>query len=136
MERFRSQEMQRVLRFLVSGTTSAAVNLSILFVLVDFANIHYLSASVASYILSIVAGFLLQKFWTFRDNVSDQIHTQFAVFTMVAIVNLCINTALMYTFVSVIGIWYLAAQVLAGLLIACISYVSYRKLVFNQASSR
>lgn len=124
--------MQKILRYIISGATAALVNVGILFVLVDFVHVHYLSASIASYLLAIIVSFLLQKFWTFRESVPGQVHTQFALYTLITLVNLCLNTVLMYTFVSVLGMWYLLAQIVSGLLIAVSSYFVYQRFVFRR----
>lgn len=130
-----SPRIWKIARYVVAGTTAALCNLSILFTLVHFFHLHYLIASVLSFIGSIGAGFLLQKFWTFRDQASTGTHLQLVLYIGVTTINLGINTALMYLFVSVLGIWYLAAQVLAGVCIAVTGYFGYQNLVFKPASS-
>lgn len=118
-------QASRVLRFLVSGAASAAFNISILYLLVDFVGLYYLAASILSYLVSILFGFALQKFWAFADRSLERSHLQLASFTGVALMNLCINTALMYFFVSIIGFWYIAAQIIAAMLVAGISFFAY-----------
>ena len=107
-----SPKLQKLVRYLVAGTTAALCNLLILFVLVHFLHVFYLVASILSYIASIGAGFSLQKFWAFRDQGNLRTHHQLFLYIGVTLMNHCINTALMYVFVSMLGIWYLAAQVL------------------------
>jgi putative flippase GtrA len=128
-----SPRLQKIARYIISGSTAALVNVGILFVLVDFVHIHYLSASIVSYLLALVVSFSLQKFWTFRESASGAVHTQFALYTVITLVNLGINTALMYAFVSVLGIWYLLAQIISGLLIAVMSYFVYQRFVFRKS---
>jgi len=123
-------DLPKVIRYVFSGSTGAATNLTGLFILVHFAHIHYLFASIISFLIALVVGFVMQKFWTFNDHTANRIHTQFVIFTIVATINLCINTLLMYLFVSFFGIWYLFAQVFTSLLIAMESYVVYKKFVF------
>lgn len=127
--------MWKIARYIVAGTTAALCNLLILFTLVHFFHVHYLIASVISFVSSIGAGFLLQKFWTFRSQSLTGAHIQFVLYIVVTTINLGINTALMYIFVSVLGIWYLAAQVLAGFCIAVTGYFGYQNFAFKQASS-
>ncbi len=125
--------MRKLARYVVSGGTATAVNLLVLYLLVDHAGMHYLSASVLSFLSSTVVSFTLQKFWTFRNRATERMHFQFALYALITVTNICINTALMYGFVDVLGVWYLAAQVLSGGLIAIASYFTYQKLVFASA---
>ncbi len=127
--------MHKVLRFIISGCTATAVNLITLFALVHFFAVWYLLASIISVIASTAISFTLQKFWTFRDHTTSGMHFQFMIYVGITAVNICINTALMYLFVSILGIWYLIAQVIASGLIAICNYFSYQQFVFKKDSS-
>lgn len=122
----------RLARFVIAGTTAAAANILILYLLVEFLHIHYLAASVMSFIASIGVGFTLQKFWTFRDHSTSMTHIQLGKYSMITTANLGINTLLMYTFVSILGMWYILAQICAGGVIAFTSYVGNSLFVFEK----
>ena len=122
--------IKKIIRFLFSGGTAAAINLLGLFVFVHYAHLQYLVGSILAFLIALVASFALQKFWTFRDATRSGMHFQFARFAGVAVGNLIVNTALMYLFVSILGIWYLLAQVYSSLLIAAFSYFIYSRFVF------
>lgn len=131
-----SPRLQKLARYIISGGTAATINLSTLFLLVHFLHIYYLAASVASFSTALVVSFLMQKFWTFQNAETTGMHFQFARYILTTVtVNLGINTGLMYLFVSILGIWYLAAQVLAGIILAVFSYFIYQMFVFKQVSS-
>src|SRR3989338_11713432 len=66
----------RPLRYLLSGGTAAAANLTVLFVLVHFFHIWYLEASVLSFIIGMCVSFVLQKFFTFSDFSRQQMRWQ------------------------------------------------------------
>jgi len=120
------------MRFLVSGTTAAAVNIFILFLLVEYVHIYYLVASVLSYLGSLVFGFTLQKFWAFRDYSTHRTHFQALGYVIVTATNLGFNTVLMYVLVSVLGVWYILAQFFAGAAMAVTSYFAYKTFVFTE----
>jgi putative flippase GtrA len=128
-----SARAAKILRFLVSGTAGAVVNIGTLYMLVEYAGLYYLLAAILSYLISIAFGFALQKFWAFRDHGLSGVHVQFARFTLIALINMGVNTALMYLFVSVLGIWYLLSQIIAALIVAVASYVNYQKFVFTSS---
>lgn len=128
----RSPKLRKLVRYVLAGTTAAAGNIGILFVLVEYFHIYYLAASVLSYLGALGLGFTLQKFWTFRDHSTHKTHFQLFLYMGVTTMNLGINTTLMYFFVSVLGIWYIAAQVLAGGAIAVTGYIAYQGFVFKE----
>jgi len=131
-----SSRLRKLIRYLCAGTTAAGANLLILFVLVHYFELYYLTASVIGVLSSMLLGFALQKFWTFKDRITNRMHFQFLGYIIISGMNLVINTGLMYLFVSKLGIWYLAAQVLAGIVIAITGYIGYQHFVFKPVSAQ
>ncbi len=123
----------RITRFLISGVSAAVVNVGTLYILVEYIQLWYLAAAIISFMVAFVASFLANKFWTFNSRSVEGVHKQFGLHLMVAIVNLGINTALVYLFVDVMHIWYILAQILATAIIAFESYFAFR-WIYRQVS--
>ena len=121
----------RLLRYLISGGTAAATNLTVFFFLVHFGHMYYLYASILAFVLSIAVSFTMQKFWTFRDKPLHDVHTQFTRYLVVIGANLLLNTTLVYSLVEYAGMWSLLAQALAIAVIAVTGYFGYRYFVFR-----
>jgi putative flippase GtrA len=126
----------KLLRYLISGGTAAAVNFATLFVLVQFLHVHYLSASILAFVVSIAVSFAMQKFWTFRDKLTHDIHMQFSRYVVVISSSLLINTVLVYLMVEKLYIWYMFAQVTATIVVAVINFFAYRHFVFEERGWR
>ena len=122
----------KLIRYLISGGTAALVNFTTLFILVQFIYMHYLSASILAFVVSIAVSFAMQKFWTFRDKLVHDIHMQFSRYVVVISSSLLINTTLVYLMVEKLHTWYLLAQVIATLIIAVINFFAYRHFVFEE----
>lgn len=125
----------KLVRYLISGAAAAASNLVALFFLVQFGHVHYLKASVLAFVMSVVVSFTMQKFWTFHDNPVYDMHAQFARYLAVMLANLTLNTTLVYLLVEIAGVWYLAAQFVATVVIAVTGYFGYRHFVFRDRIS-
>jgi dolichol-phosphate mannosyltransferase len=115
----------RVFRFIVSGVLAAVVNLATLYVLVEYAKVWYLDAAVLAFIAAFVTSFLFNKVWTFGNRSLASTPRQFSQHLLVALVNLGINTALVYLFVERLGVWYILAQALATFIVAFESYLAF-----------
>lgn len=122
----------KILRFGITGTTAAGINLLVLYFLVNFLNLYYLIATVPAFLVAMLWNFVLQKFWTFRVGELTRLYSEFATFALINCTNIIINMALMYVLVSLLDIWYIAAQVVAALIIAVLSFLGYDRLVFVQ----
>ncbi len=127
------QKYKVYIKYLISGGTAASVDLILLFLFTHFLGFHYLISAILAFMIAFFVSFYLQKFWTFRDNRKEIIYGQMAVYLTVALVNLGLNTGLMYLFVEYLRVWYLLAQVMAGAMIAVESFLIYRFFIFNHS---
>ena len=125
----------RIFRFLLSGGTALGTDLIFLYVFTDILKIWYLISAVAAFILAFLVSFTLQKFWTFGDRSLDGFHMQMGVYFFVAVINLTLNTFLVYALVEWTDLHYLFAQIIASALIAIESFFVYQHFIFKKAIS-
>jgi putative flippase GtrA len=130
VEMILGERIFHLIRYVISGGTAGVTNLIVLFLLVQYGNIHYLTASVLAYTSGIVVSFTLQKFWTFQDRPTHDVHAQFMRYITIVLANLALNTALMYLLVTHLDVWYLFAQMMAIIVIAITGYLGYKHFVF------
>lgn len=122
--------LPKSVRYIVSGGTAALTNLCLFFVLVHVLSVQYLIASALAFSAGIATSFILHKFWTFNNQEISHMHFQFALYMVITLGNLLVNTLLVYIFVDWFNILSLLAQLLAGAIIAVTSYFIYQKFVF------
>src|SRR3954462_3006613 len=127
-------QYQQIIKYIISGGTAAVVDILFLFIFTDFFHLWYLLSAVLAFLLAFGVSFGLQKYWTFSDKSNEGIHKQASLYFVVSIVNLLLNTLLMYIFVDLAHIWYMAAQVITGGLMAFLSYFLYKKFIFTRTS--
>jgi putative flippase GtrA len=124
-------ERYKIIRFLFSGAIGAGTNLLILYILTDLLHLYYVISVVISFIIATTVSFIMQKFWTFQDNSKEVVHSQALVFTVVAIINLFINTFIVYASVEFMGFHYLIGQVFASIIVAFESFFIYKIFIFK-----
>ncbi len=120
-----------LLRYICSGGIAAATDLFLLYFFIHFYGVHYLVAAIIAFIVAFVVSFIMQKFWTFRENSKERMGGQLVLFFFLALINLVVNTLLMYIFVGRLHIPYLLGQVLASGIIALFSFFIYHTHIFN-----
>jgi dolichol-phosphate mannosyltransferase len=118
----------KIIRFIISGGTSATVLLGTVYVLKEDIGMWYIHASTIGFIISVFINFSLQKLWVFKNTNHEESVKQIVHFFMVATFNLGLNTLIMYALVSKFLIWYMFAQVCSALIIACWSFFIYKKI--------
>ena len=119
------------IKYVISGCTGAFVNLSTLFVLTEFAHLHYLLSAIMAFFVSLAVGFNLQKKWTFRDN-NKKVFKQVLFYLVITSINLLIDTALLYFLVEKFDLWYMFAQVAIYGSLSIVNFILYRFLVFRK----
>lgn len=126
------KKRQELIKFLISGGTSALVNFCLLYFFTDILGIWYLLSSVMAFVFSFFVSFFLQKFWTFGDKNRSVLARQMALYLLIALFDLCVNTALMYVLVDMFGLWYMLAQFFVTGTIAVWNFLVYKFFIFNR----
>ncbi len=121
-----------LVRYIISGGTSAAVNLSVFSLFFFIFHIHYIISNVIAFSVAFSVSLVLQKFWTFRDHSTDNLHIQGLLYLFNSLFGLCINTIILYVCVHFFGILPITGVVIAGLITAVCTFQISRRYVFNQ----
>jgi putative flippase GtrA len=119
------------IRYVFSGGTAAALDILILFILVTYFNVYYLSAATFAMTVSFIARFLLQKYITFENKDESQSKRQFLVYSILYAVSLIVTNFLLYIFVDVFHMWLVVSQMAAILLVASGCFFIYRLYIFK-----
>ena len=117
-----------VFRYIVSGGTSAMVDLVLLYVFNSILHMHYLLAATLAFAIAFFVSFILRKFWTFKNNSLDGLHKQMAIYLGSSLFGLSLNTLLMYLFVDYFHVHVILSQIFAGALVACGTFFISRRV--------
>ncbi len=121
-----------LVRYVMSGGTSALVNLATLYCFNYILGFYYLTASIIAFIVAFFVSLILHKFWTFQDMSTENIHRQTVMYLLSSLFGLSLNTTLMYFFVSILHIWIMPSQVFAGLFVASCTFFISKHIVFKK----
>ena len=112
------------------GCVSATTDLSLIFIFTDLLHWHYWISANVAFFIAVLVNFSLQKFWTFGNSESKGTGFQAFKFSLNALLNLVVNSILIYVLVSVFGIWYLLAQAMITLMLFLFNFAIYRFYIF------
>lgn len=116
----RKGELWRFLKFCAVGLSGVLVNMSLLWLLTEFAGLFYLLSAAISIETSIISNFVLNDYFTFRDRRSPQAKSFFnrlLKFNLVSLAGLGINMAVLWLLTEAFGIFYLLSN-LCGIAVA------------------
>jgi len=120
-----------IVRYLISGGTSAGINLGLLSLLYYVYGMYYLYAAIISSIIAFFVSLTLHKFWTFEDFSRQDMHIQIGKYMATSLLGLGLNTLFLYVLVDHLHFFVYLAQIIAGGSVACITFFISRGLVFK-----
>ena len=120
---------REIAKYILVGGVATVVDLSTNYILNFY--IWYLYASIFAFFLTFSTSFILQKFWTFREQRLSRIPAQLSISLSFALVILMLNTTLMYVLVSYGHIHYLYARIVVLGILALLSYIVNKFIIFR-----
>ena len=121
-----------IVRYIISGGTSAVVNLTFFSLFFYIFHIYYIISNVIAFVIAFCVSLVLQKFWTFRDHSIDNIHIQSLLYLFSSLFGLVVNTLVLYICVDFLGILPIFGVIIAGISTALCTFPISRKYIFNQ----
>lgn len=121
------------IKYAIVGVLGTAIDLGALYLLVEYARMDVILASVFSFLLAVVNNFILNKAWTFQ-NKSKNYRKLFIKFLIVSLVGLLITVSCMHLFVNVANIWYIFAKAITSLIVLSWNFLGNKfwTFVINQ----
>jgi putative flippase GtrA len=112
----------RFLAYAAVGGSCALLNLAALWLLTSVLGLHYLVSTTIAFLALTPVGFVLQKVMTFRTARAAAAVEWPRYFATMG-TSFAASFGLMYVLVSLLGVWYLAANVLVTLALLVANYL-------------
>lgn len=125
-------EEHTILRYIISGGTSASVNISLFSLFFYVFHVHYIVSNIIAFCVAFFVSLWLQKFWTFRDHSKDGMHVQGLYYLLNSLLGLVINTSFLYICVRYFSIKPIFGVIIAGMCTALITFQISSRFIFNK----
>ncbi len=124
--------IKEFVKFGVVGVTGTLVNIAILYLLTEKAGIYYIISAIFSFIVAMSSNFILNKIWTFRENIKLEIGKKYFQFGLVSVSALLVNLLFLYIFTEIFGIYYILSQILAIGIALIINFIGNKIWTFSK----
>lgn len=128
---FTPTQVWQIVRYGISGVSGALIQIFFLYTFVDLYGWWYLYGVIASYSLSLIITFTLQKFWTFQDYSIERVHVQSFRYIGIALGAFVLNVVLMYVLVDVMAMWHLSAQIIVVFVAGTLTFLLNKIFTFK-----
>lgn len=103
----------RILKFAIVGGSGVVVNMGVLYLLTHYAKINYKISSVFAIELSIITNFLLNNYWTWKQQQEKNFWLKMMQYHIsVGITAILANWLLLVFLTEVVGIYYLLSNLI------------------------
>jgi len=126
----KSTKNSEPLRYVLIGGLCALADITLLYLFVNCLNIWYLSATTISFVIITFFGYFGQKHFTFRNTERNH-KKQLTLFFTVAGTGLLINAGFMFIFVSLLGTWYIIANIFTKFIVLVWNFLANKKITFG-----
>lgn len=118
-------------RYFVVGGGAFVVDFMVLYLLTEFAHLHYLLSASLAFLVGTAVNYSLSVTWVFdHRSVDNRVH-EFAIFAVIGIIGLAFNAALMWFFTEQVGFHYLGSKIVAAALILLFNFGARKALLFS-----
>ncbi len=112
---------KRLSRYAASSSISVGIDFCLLFIFVHFFHWHYLYAATLAFVFGHSVNYFANRRWNFRHVDREHIDA-YLLFIGFGIVNLGLTIVLLGILVSKLGLHYLAAKALVGLVVGVFNF--------------
>ncbi len=130
--KYKKKLFKEFIKFGIVGGIGTLINIGILYFFTEKFGIHYLISAIFSFIIAMTSNFILNKIWTFKENVREKIGKKYLQFSLVSIAALLVNLLFLYIFTDVLGIYYIISQILAIGISLIINFVGNKRWTFSK----
>jgi len=124
--------IKEFVKFGVVGGIGTLINIAILYLLTEKVGVYYLISAIFSFLVAMSSNFILNKIWTFKENIKIGIGKKYLQFGLVSVSALLVNLFFLYIFTEVLGIYYIISQILAIGIALIINFIGNKVWTFSK----
>ena len=128
----KKEVFNQAFKFAIVGVINTLINLVVLYIFTEFLGIYYLVSAIFAFIVANINSFLLNKIWTFKENIKHKAASRYIKFVVVSVIALVVNLIFLYAAVEYFKLWYMFAQVLAVILNFLINFFGNKIWTFRE----
>lgn len=118
-------------KYLLAGGLAFVLDVSTLYVLTEFFDVHYLVSGVFAFIIGLITAYILSVKWVFSNRSLKSKKLEFIVFTIIGIVGLGLNEFLLWFFTEKLFFHYLFSKIVSTAVIYFWNFFARKYTLFR-----
>ncbi|MEI8086723.1 MAG: GtrA family protein [Paludibacter sp.] len=122
----------QLFRYLFAGGTAFLADVSILYLLTEYAHIHYLLSSLAGFSAGLTITYLMSIFWIFDEKSKNNKAVELTIFIIIGTIGLGLTSLFMWLFTSLLLLHYLFSKILTTAIVFVWNFVAKKQILFTK----
>ena len=118
-------------RYFFVGGFAFIVDFGLLYILTEYAGLHYLLSATLSFIAGLVVNYIISCIWVFNNSKFRNRIVEFLFFAAIGVVGLGFNDLLIWLFTDCIGTHYMFSKIVAAAMVYLWNFFARKYLVFK-----
>lgn len=118
-------------RYFFVGGFAFVVDFGLLYILTEYAGLHYLLSATLSFISGLLVNYVISCIWVFSTSKFKNRLVEFLFFAAIGVVGLLLNDALIWLFTDCIGTHYMFSKIVAAAIVYLWNFFARKYLVFR-----
>ncbi len=124
-------QIYQIIKFGIVGMITAAVDYFLLYALVEFYSMNYLTATAIGFFVGSTLNYILSLLFVFEGGRFKSKFTEFSVFIIFTAIGLVLNHLIMWFGVDILESNYLAIKIISLVLVTLFNFLTKKFLVFK-----
>lgn len=118
-------------RYLVVGGLAFVVDFGLLYLLTEFAGLHYLISAAIAFLFGLITNYCLSLLWVFDRRTMDNAAIEFVIFTAIGIVGLGLNEVIIWFVREKIHFHYMIAKMISAGIVLIWNFGARKSVLFR-----
>lgn len=124
----------QLFRYVFVGGTAFVADFGSLYLLTEYAGLHYLVSATIAFVIGLAVNYLLSTLWVFQARKVRNPYMEFLFFALIGVVGLGLNALIMYVFTDLLAVYYLLSKIISTFLVFMWNFLARKYLLFNPAN--
>lgn len=121
----------QLFRYTLVGGLAFVVDFATLFLLTEYAGVHYLLSATVGFLFGLVVNYLISVKWIFRRRRFEQRSVEFTIYGWIGIVGIGLNLAIMWLLTEQMQLHYLGSKIVSALVVFLWNFFARKRALFT-----
>jgi putative flippase GtrA len=123
--------LQQFSRYLVVGGLAFVIDFGLLYLLTEFAGLHYLISAAIAFLFGLLTNYCLSRLWVFDRRTMENVAMEFVIFAVIGIVGLGLNEVILWFVREKIHFHYMLAKAVSTGILLIWNFGARKSVLFR-----